>query len=195
MHRKSLVLIAITSGFASATYSIALVLMNGWIPLVTGLSKTEVMKINTYLLMLDFSALPFFGWIASKISREKLMLSASLGVVFLAIPLVLLLKGASLWGVIVVRVAFVLFGVAFFAPFHAWAQQLIPSSCRYAVISLGYALGTQGLGSPTAAFALWCFKTTGLISSVCWYWVALGVASSLAIVMNSIPKPLEESGT
>jgi MHS family proline/betaine transporter-like MFS transporter len=183
-YRKPLVLIVITSGFASATYSIALVLMNGFIPLVSTLSKTEVMKVNTYLLVLDFCALPFFGWVASKFPREKLMLSASLGVVLFAMPLVLSLKGASLTGVIAVRIAFVIFGVAFFAPFHAWAQRLIPSTCRYAVISLGYALGTQALGSPTAALALWCFQKTGLISSIAWYWMVLGLASSLIIAMT-----------
>ncbi len=182
-YRKPLVCIMITSGFASATYSIALVLMNGFIPLVTTLSKTEVMKINTYLLVLDFCALPFFGWVASKVPREKLMLSASLGVVFFAIPLILSLKGSLLMGVIGVRMAFVIFGVAFFAPFHAWAQQLIPSTCRYAVISLGYALGTQALGSPTAALALWCFQKTGMVSSVVWYWMFLGLLSSGIIAL------------
>ena len=177
-HRKPLVCIMITSGFASATYSIALVLMNGFIPLISTLSKTEVMKINTYLLIVDFCALPFFGWIASKIPREKLMLSASLAVVLFATPLVLSLNEASLTNVIAVRVAFVIFGVAFFAPFHAWAQQLTPFTCRYAVISLGYALGTQALGSPTAALALWCFQKTGMVASVVWYWMFLGLLSS-----------------
>jgi MHS family proline/betaine transporter-like MFS transporter len=181
-YRKPLLFIAITSGFAAATYSIALVLMNGLIPLVSTISKLEIMKINTYLLILDFCALPFFGWVASKVSREKLMLAASLGVVLCAIPLVLSLEGASLAGVVGVRIAFVMFGVAFFAPFHAWAQQMIPESCRYAVISLGYALGAQALGSPTAALALWCFQKTGMIASVAWYWVGLGIASSLIIV-------------
>lgn len=182
-YRTPLVCIMITSGFASATYSIALVLMNGFIPLVSTLSKTEVMKINTYLLILDFCALPFFGWIASKVPREKLMLSASLGVVLFALPLILSLKGASLMGIIGVRIAFVIFGVAFFAPFHAWAQQLIPSTCRYAVISLGYALGTQALGSPTAALALWCFQKTGMVSSIVWYWMFLGLLSSGVIAL------------
>ena len=182
-YRKALICIMITSGFASATYSIALVLMNGFIPLVSTLSKTEVMKINTYLLVLDFCALPFFGWIASKVPREKLMLSASLGVVLFAIPLILSLKGALLMGVIGVRMVFVIFGVAFFAPFHAWAQQLIPSTCRYAVISLGYALGTQALGSPTAVLALWSFQKTGMISSVVWYWMFLGLLSSGVIAL------------
>lgn len=182
-YRKQLLCIMITSGFASATYSIAFVLTNGLIPLISTLSKTEVMKINTYLLVLDFCALPFFGWVASKVPRENLMLSATLGVVLFAMPLMISLQGAFFMGVVWVRIAFVIFGVAFFAPFHAWVQQLIPSSSRYAVISLGYALGTQALGSPTATFALWCFQKTGMVSSVVWYWMFLGLLSSGVIAL------------
>ena len=47
-YRKPLLLIAISSGFASACYSIALVLMNGFIPLVSSFTKTEIMEINSY---------------------------------------------------------------------------------------------------------------------------------------------------
>lgn len=184
-YRTPLLCITITSGFASATYSIALILMNGFIPLISPFSHTQVMQINTYLLIVDFCALPFFGWVASKIGREKLMLAASLGVVFLAMPLTLSLKGTSLVGLIGVRMAFVIFGVAFFAPFHAWAQPLLPSHCRYALLSLGYALGTQVVGSPTAACALWCFQKTGMVSSISWYWSLLALASSGIIIATS----------
>lgn len=182
-HWKPFLLIVVSAGFATANYYVALVLMNGFIPLVSSMTKSEVMKINTYMLIFDFFALPFFGWLASKISREKLMLSASLGVVLFSMPLLMSLEGASLVGVIAVRSVFVIFGVAFFAPFHAWAQQLIPPSSRYAIISVGYALGSQLLGTPTAALALWCFKTTGMIASVSWYWMLLAMGSSLAIMM------------
>lgn len=182
-NRGLLLIIIITSGFAHATYSIALVLMNGFIPLVSSLTKTEVMKINTYLLAFDFCAFPFFGWVASKVSREKLMLSISFAVVILSMPLLLSLERATTATIVGIRIAFVIFGVAFFAPFHAWVQQLVPPHCRYAVISLGYALGTQLLGSPTAAFALWCFQKTGMISSVAWYWMILGMASSLSMII------------
>ncbi len=183
-YRKPFLCITIASGFATACYSMALVLMNGFIPLVSSLTKTEVMKINTYLLIFDLCALPFFGWVASKIPREKLMLSAALGVVLFSIPLFLSLEGASLTTVVGVRTVFVVFGVAFFAPFHAWAQQLIPPTCRYAVVSLSYALGSQLLGSPTAAVALYCFQKTGIIWSIAWYWMALAIASSLVIGMT-----------
>lgn len=177
-HRKALLFILICSGFGSAGYTVALVLMNGLIPLISPLTKAEVMKINTWLLVLDLCALPFFGWVASRVQREKLMLSASLGVVFLSIPLFMALEGASLVGVVAVRVTLVMFGVAFFAPFHAFAGELVPQGARYAVISLGYALGYQLLGSPAAAVSLWIFQKTGMVAGVAWYWMSLGLLSS-----------------
>jgi len=183
-YRKPLLLIALSAGFSHATYAISLVLMNGLIPLVSSLTKAEVMRMNTYLLILDFSALPFFGWAASKLSREKLMLGASLGVAVLAIPLFLLLPGASLLTIFGVRIAFVLLGIAFCAPLHAWAQQLFPPACRYLLISFGYALGSQLFGGPTAALALWCFQKTGMIASIAWYWIGLACIVSLSIAMT-----------
>ena len=174
-------MISISSGFAYANYAIALVLMNVFIPLISSLTKTEMMNINTSLLLLDFCALPFFGWVASKMSREKMMLAAALAVAICAIPLFILLENGSLSVVIGVRIYLVILGVAFFAPFHAWAQQLVPPAHRYAIISLGYAIGSQLLGGPTAALSLWCYKQTGIASSVAWYWMALALMSSVAI--------------
>ncbi len=189
-YRKELLCIILCSGFAHATYSIALVFMNGFIPLISPVTKAEIMKINTYLLLLDFCALPFFGWVASKIKRERLMLAATVGVLLFSIPLFSLLEGASLAVIIGCRLAFVLVGVAFFAPFHAWAQTLIPTASRYAIISFGYAVGTQALGSPTAALALWCFQVTHDVTSVAWYWIFLAAASSLSIIIMKT-KPVE----
>lgn len=190
-HRMALIYIIICSGFGFACYSMSLVLVNGLIPLVSTITKSEVMEINTYLLVFDIAALPFFGWVATRVPREQLMLSASLCVALLSIPLFLSLEGASIVGIIAVRIVLVMVGVAFFAPFHAWAGQLVPQEARYTVISLGYALGSQILGSPTAAFALWCFQQTGMISSVAWYWGFLGILSSGIIILASRVKPLQ----
>ncbi len=182
-YRKPFLLIAINAGFASAIYHIALVLMNGFVPLVTSWTKTEMMKMNTCLLVFDFCLLPLFGWVASKITRERLMLITSLAVILFSIPLLMMLEGATLFQVILARTCFVIFGVAFFAPFHAWAKQLIPKEHRYTVISLAYALGYQILGSPTAAISLWVFQKTGLVSSIAWYWILLA-ATTLFLNLN-----------
>lgn len=180
-YRRPLWLIAISAGFSYANYTIALVLMNGFIPLVTSFTKAEMMSLNTALLVVDFCLLPLFGYIASKVSREKMMLATALCVAVCAIPLFMLLEEPTLLKVMVLRLCFVLFGVVFCAPMHAWAQELVPTAHRYAVLSFGYALGSQILGGPTAAVSLWFFKQTGMASSVAWYWVLLAAASSLAI--------------
>lgn len=177
-YKTPLLWIAISSGFSYANYSIALILMNGFVPLVSPTTTTQMMQLNTFLLVVDFCTLPIFGWLASKISREKLMLFASISALIGSIPLFMMLQGASIFGIITIRVCLVLIGVAFAAPFHAWAQQLIPPVHRYSVISFGYALGSQLLGGPTAAISLWLFKKTHVVSSVSWYWLGLAFATS-----------------
>jgi MHS family proline/betaine transporter-like MFS transporter len=152
-YRKVLCLIAIGSGFNYANYSIALVLMNGFIPLVSSFTNSQMIALNTLLLVFDFCTLPFFGWLASKVSREKVMLCASISIVLTGIPLVMLVPHASFTSLLLIRVCLVTFGVAFCAPFHAWAQKLVPQAHRYTIISLGYALGSQLLGGPTAALS------------------------------------------
>lgn len=180
-YKKPLFSIMVVSGFSYATYSIAMILMNGFVPLVSTLTKSEMTGLNTPLLFLDLCALPFFGWLSSKISREKLMLSASLGAALSAIPLFMLIQEGTLMSVLMARVCLVLFGVGFSAPFHAWAQTLVPETHRYAVISFGYALGSQLLGGPAAAISLWLFKETNRIVSASWYWIFLALISSLVI--------------
>jgi len=182
--KKALGSIMIISGFSYATYSIALVFLNGFIPLISSLTKAQMLSLNTSLLIIDFCALPFFGFLSSKISREKMMMISSLSIILTALPLLYLLQGASLIQALGVRICFVLLGVAFSAPFHAWAQNLVPAANRYAIISLGYALGSQLLGSPTAVISLWLFKTTGNVLSVSWYWILLAFASSLVMIFS-----------
>lgn len=183
-HRKALLLIAIGSGFSYANYSVALILINGFIPIISPFSHAEMMHLNTYLLVLDFCALPFFGWLSSKIKREKIMLGASLGVAIVGIILFKLLPQASFISIVAIRIFLVICGVAFSAPYHAWAQQLVTPAHRYVVISLGYALGSQMLGGPTAALSLWIYNTAGIASSIAWYWVALAILSSLALTIS-----------
>ena len=191
-YRKVIALIAVSSGFSYASYSVALVLTNGLIPLVSSVTKEEVIELNTALLVLDLALLPLFGWISSKISREKLMLGASLCALISGIPLFLMLEQASWMGIVGVRICFVVLGVAFCAPLHAWLQKLVPETHRYLVISFGYALGSQLLGSPTAVISLWLFKQTEMISSVSWYWMALAFLTTLGILKERIPQLLKK---
>lgn len=127
---------------------------------------------------------PLFGWLASKISREKMMLTASLCLSLGALPLFVALEGATLTTVIAIRMCFVLLGVAYSAPFHAFAQQLIPKAHRYAVISFGYAIGSQALGGPTTALSLWLYKSTGLAAAGALFIVVLAALNCFVLLFT-----------
>lgn len=179
--RSVIITIAIASGFSYATYTLALIMMNGFVPLVSSISKIEMMHLNTILLSVDFVSLPLFGLLANKFSREKMMILSSGLAMVTGIPLFWFLDGAPLFTVILIRLSVVIIGVWFSAPFHSWSQQLVPSSYRYTVISFGYALGSQLLGGPTAAISLWLFQKTNWIISAAWYWMLLGLLASYFI--------------
>lgn len=181
-HRKALLQIAIIAGFSYANYSIALILMNGFIPLISPITKEVMIGLNTVLLIFDFCLLPFFGYLSSKFARERVMIASSFGILCSSPIFFAILPHASLTTIILIRMWFVMLGVAFAAPFHAFARELIPKEHRYSVISFGYALGSQLLGGPAAALSLWTFHKTGMAISAVWYWAFLAILSTLTLL-------------
>lgn len=180
--RSILLTIAVAAGFSYVSYTIALVSINGFIPLISKITKEEMMHYTTFLLVVDFLLLPIFGLIAQRFSREKMMIGAGLVAAISGFPLFFLLNQATVATVIFVRFILVIIGVWFSAPFYAWAQNLISPAHRYTLLSFGYAIGSQLFGGPGAAISLWLFHQTGLITSLAWYWMGLGLLSSVLIL-------------
>ncbi|HSX13294.1 MAG TPA: MFS transporter [Chlamydiales bacterium] len=173
--------IVLVSGFSYTTYSLAFTLMNGYVPLVTHFTKTDVMQVNSVLLVFDLLLLPFFGYLADKIGKEKVMLAGSLSAVILAIPLFSILNHASLFTVIAVRFSIVVCGVAFAAPYYAWAIEKVPSQHRYLFLSLGAAFGSQLIGHPTSFVCLWLYKTLGWCGAPALYLLIVGGAAAFIV--------------
>lgn len=170
--------IFLASGFSYANYSIAFLLTNGLVPLITSHSAEEMANMNSALLAIDLFLLPVFGWLAAKYSREKIMLIATLAIVFTSLPLFALLSEVDITLIFILRTFIVIFGVAFSAPFHAWAQAQVPNEHRYFLISLAYALGSQIIGGPTALISLWLFKMGGTAPYASIYWLFLSLGMS-----------------
>jgi MFS family permease len=186
LYRRQLLSIAVCSGFSYANYSIALIVLSGFIPLVSDQSQQLMIPVNTALLVIDLLLLPLFGYLASKISRYRLMLVASLSACITCAPLFFLLQGASFGIILLIRIFFVVIGAAFAAPMHALLQTWIPKAHRYSVISFGYAIGSQLLGGPSATLTLWLFKTTGSYFGMALYWIILATATSVVLARASI---------
>lgn len=188
--RSSLAAIALVAGFSYYNYYLITMFMNGFLPLVSPLSKKEAMELNTLLLCLDLLLLPVFGWIANKISKEKLMLGASGAITLLAIPLFQLLEGAGIATAIFVRLTLMVLGIALAAPFFAWAYERTPSQHRFLIVAVGTAIGSRLIGAPAPAMGLWLYHMSGWAPGAALPLVLLGI-STCGIFLLQPRKKLE----
>src|SRR5262249_31326962 len=136
---KPLLAIICVAGFSYTTYSLPFTLMNGFVPLVTSVTKAQIVQTTTYLLILDMCTLPFFVYFSTRIPKEKIMLFSALFACVSSIPLFYLLRLDSLSVVILIRLIIVLCGVAFSATYYSWIQELVQPQYRYTVLSTGHA--------------------------------------------------------
>ena len=189
--RYTVFIIAMASGFSYATYSVSFTLMNGFVPLVSDITKAEITKINTILLILDIILLPVFGALACRFNRNNMMSLAAMTAVVTGVPLFYFLDHSTLPTVIFVRIVFVSIGVWFSATFYSWAQSLVAPEYRCSVISFSYSIGSQLLGGTTATISLWMYKQTSLVSSVSWYWILLAALTFASIYKTRSEAHLE----
>lgn len=187
-YKKSFFQLFFASGFSYVTYSLTFTFFVGYVPFITMISMEKLLQMNSYLLLFDFCLLPIFGMLAEKITKELLMKIASLSIALLAIPLFSLLSpNATLGEITFIRLILITLGVAFSAPYHAWALEQVPKSCRATLLCVSYTTGAQLIGSPFTALSLWAYQKTNLIqipaillifSAICAYW-ALHTKTSL----------------
>lgn len=195
-HKREFIAIIAVSGLSYAIYETIFVFMNGYLPRVSQVESSQIMNLNTLLLCLDLILLPFFGWISDKMSPVRNMSISGILILLSIMPLFALCDGASYAQVIFIRTTLIILGVWFCAPFHAWTQQLIPIQNRYTVVSLGYALGSQLIGAPTASIGLWLYRTTNTVASPALYlmivaFVAMGILALVNAKVRRLPKALE----
>ena len=183
--KRPLLRIIVAAGFSYTTYSFAFTLMNGYVPLITALSKTDMMQLNTALLVADMLLLPLFGAVGQKIGKEKLMLLGAFWAAISSIPLFFILGVGSLGIVVFVRLMIMTLGVAFAAPYHAWALEQVPPEHRCIILSLGSALGSQLIGAPTSVISLWLYKQTGWVAAPGLYLLIIAGAAS-AVLYRSL---------
>lgn len=161
----SIAALAIVSGFSYGNYYLLSTFLNGYLPLVSQVDVQSALYVNTALLIIDFFLLPCFGWWSLRVEKETLMLVATILSAALAIPLFVLLDGATVWVAALVRIFLTILGVCLAAPYHAWAMEIAPVERRFTVCALGSAIGSRLIGAPMPAIGLWVYQKTGWVAS------------------------------
>jgi MFS family permease len=152
--------IAAVVGYAYSNYYLITNFLNGFLPLVSSISRKEALGLNSILLTLDLCLLPLFGWLTLYIKKENLMLGALTAGALLLAPLFCLLDEASITTAASIRITLMLIGVCFSAPYYAWARDRCKSATRFSTLSLGFALGSGLIGGTTPALSLWLYQQT-----------------------------------
>lgn len=155
--------IASVSGFIYANYYLLSTFLNGFLPLVSSISRKEALALNSLLLAVDFFLLPCFGWLSLKISQEKLIFAAVLAGALFSCPLFFLLEGATLWTAAFVRIALTTIGVCLSAPYHAWVLDHVPPDKRFSISAMASAIGGRLIGAPAPVIGLWLYHKTGWV--------------------------------
>lgn len=177
-NRHLFLCLVFAAGFTYTTYALPFTLMSGYMPLVTSFSLEDALKFNTTLLLIDFLLLPLFGWLADRYGGEIVLFGGAFGVAITGIPLFYFLDSSNLVGIFMIRLVFVICGVAFAAPYHSWSMGLVPVQYRYRLLSLSHTIGSQLIGASSSAICLWLFQKTGW---VCAPGVYLSLSALLAI--------------
>lgn len=180
-NKQVFIAIALVAGFSSSIYCLAFTLASGYIPLITSITKNQIVKINTYLLCFDMCILPLFGYLATKIGKEKQMLIGAIATAIVAIPCFYCFSVSSIPVITMGRVLLVILGVMFSATYHAWAQERIAQKNRYTILATAHAVGSQAIGSSTAFISLWLYKATNWVAAPAIYVICIALSAAWAI--------------
>jgi len=181
-HKKGNVIrVALVTIFSHITYSVPFIFMNTFVPLVTDISLSTMMKYNTTLLILDMIAVPIIGYCIERFNPTRLMVSASGILSCTIIPLFYFLPGASFGYVLFMRTWIVLWGVVFLCPLNFWCKKLFESSESYFLVGMGNGLGTAVLGHITTPVCLWIWYVTG-----CAYAPAIYLAFIMCLTLCAV---------
>ncbi|MCD6047392.1 MAG: hypothetical protein K0S08_1039 [Gammaproteobacteria bacterium] len=127
------------------------------------LSLDKVLQINTFGMLVIFFSVLFFAKLSDRLGRRPILIGASLGFLFLSIPIFYLLSQSSIILVILgVGLYGALVGIAS-APMAALYMELFPTEVRYSGIAISYNISFAlfaGTAPALAALLVKVFQTS-----------------------------------
>jgi MFS family permease len=182
---KSIILrIIFVSSFSYMTYLIPFVFLNKFVPLFTTISFTEMMAYNSLIMVIDILLLPIFGHIAQQYNVAKWMMYMSLILGVSAIPAFFLIDKVHFYGVMAIKLWFVVIGLAYAAPMKAWLFSLVQTGERYMITGLGYSIGTEVLGRQTTTICWLLWHKTNDVISPAYYIICLSICTILSLYIK-----------
>lgn len=115
-----------------------------------GFSNSNVMLLDTFIMLGWIITLPFVGWISDKVGKIKTMSWSAIGIIFISYPVFLFLRDPlTLSSVIHSQILLCLVGAGYVAPVNAVLPKLFSTDKRYSGMGFSFSLGAMLFGGLT----------------------------------------------
>lgn len=136
----------------------------------------------TFGIALFALLIPFAGALSDRFGRRPLLLSSTIGFVFLSWPVLALMGQGSIaaiyggWVVLAVLLAL------FSGPGPAALAEMFPTSVRYSSLSIGYNMATATFGGTAPLLAVWAINVTGVTTSPAFIAIIAAVITTFVVM-------------
>lgn len=143
-------------GLSYITYAVPFVILDNIIPLISNISRTEILAYSNVLMYFDAAMIVAIGHIIRSNNYKIWMLLAVILFAVTMIPCFVYLPKLPLQVIILIKCWIIFCGVVFTSLLNVWLVQKVDGN-KYLFIGIGYVIGCEfwGRSSITICLALW----------------------------------------
>lgn len=176
--------IAIMTNFGYITYLVPFIIMSNIVPLITDIKTSDLLKSNSYLLIIDLLLIVITGEFCKKFN-SRLLIIVSCSILSLSIlPLMIMLPNASSSYIIFLQIWIIFFGVIAMLPINIFIKNLLNTNTQYFLNGIGSSLGASiGHFTPLICLTLW-YYTNNILSIALYLSVMIALTVLVGLTSN-----------
>lgn len=185
-YKRPLLMVTAAAAYLRIMYEFSIGFLNGYIPIISNLPQKMVTSFDTAILLGNVFLLPIFGLIVDRWGAKRIMVIAIVGILLVSPVSLYLIPHAPLPAVLGMKMTLAFLSMLFAVPAAVWNFKISPKACRFSVIALGSAIGTQ-LAGTSNALCLYLYKITEIPMSPALFPIAFSVFF-LLVLKRSVPE-------
>ena len=143
----------------------------------------DALAINSFAMILLFITIPLAGYISDIFGQRKIMIVATVAMLFSVYPLFMLLQEGEWYMALVAQMIFAVIVGFLQGPMPSLMAEMFPVNIRFTSIGIGYNFSVALLGGTAPVIATWLIEKTGNPLSPSYYIMFFSVVSLLALIL------------
>jgi MHS family proline/betaine transporter-like MFS transporter len=145
-------------------------------------TRTMALRLNSISMLVLLVGCPLAAFLSDKLGRKPVLVSAAIGMVLFAYPLIWLMHHQNESMILLGQVGIATLVAFYVGPIPATLTEMFPSKVRVSAVSVGYNLTYAIFGGTAPIVAIWLIKKEHNDLSFAWYIVAAAVISLVFVI-------------